>query len=282
MCLDADEKTKKDLTIEYRIGPSGYTAASAQVEILEDGTVLKTLNGSSLSGTGDALLPSGEQLDSSKSYTARAVINGDCYSPETALTFLGPWVIEDMTIGAHDDACDPAGALMFCFQTIHESAVSIPDEKLEFLAYSFGNVITIGEAEIPIGGSCWAKGHLGGKYTQECDATMIKIIAECVLNGDVSASTAMVSFDGDIQVDGTSKNVLSTSSASYNNQTYLMAAQFGSIGSGQHEIHIKFEGRTTALDLGNHAITAFNDHYDDGFFIEVKRITIECEECSCD
>jgi|GEM_PF-3756974 len=282
VCLDKNEKTKKDLTIKYKIEPPGYTATSAQVEILENGTVFKTLNGSSLSGTGQATLSSGEQLDSSKSYTARAVINGNCYSAETDLTFLGPWVIEDMTVGGADDECVPDGILMFCFNTLHESAVSVADEKIEFLAYSWGQDVEIGGVEIQIGGTCWAKGHLGGKYTQECDATKIKIIAECVLNGKVSASAAIVSFDGDIQLDGTSKNVFSTSDATYNNQTYFMAVEFDNITSGEHEIHVKFKGSTSAVGDGNVAATEFNDHYDDGYFIKVKEITIECEECSCD
>jgi hypothetical protein len=187
-----------------------------------------------------------------------------------------------MTVGNADDACEPQGLLMLCINTLHESSVSIPNEKIEFLAYAWGVDLEISEGiTIPTGGSCWAEGYLGGTYNQDCDCAKIKVTAECVLDGKVSASAAIVNFKGYIHLVGdSSKNVLSTQDATYNNETLSLTTEFDNVSTGNHEIRVKFRGEATAVGEGNSAATEFNDHYGDGYFIKVKKITIECEEVS--
>ena len=76
ICLDSNGKTTNDITISYEIKSNfGYSAKSVDVEILENGNVIRTLLGSSLSGQGFSILPGGIYLNPVNIYKAQLVLN---------------------------------------------------------------------------------------------------------------------------------------------------------------------------------------------------------------
>ncbi len=285
ICLDKDKKIKKDVIIKYKIEPPEYTASTVHVEILEDDTVIETLEGANKLGEGTATWIKGSEVESAeltKKYDVQIVLNKDTdreyRSEKFLIRIVPPWIIDVMTIGDADHEDDSRGILKFRVNTIHESQVDIDRERIKFLAYSFGHSIKIGKAEIPIGGSCWASGVLGGEYFQNISAK-VKIYVIGRLFGEIYISVpGFADFDIQLKIDDKNYRSLYSEekeSVKYDGDIFEFSKIIGTMSADTHKILVKFTGDTSAFGEGGLAAVQFNDRYEQGYFIFVDKIIIE-------
>ncbi len=73
--LDAEGRTKGLVTIEYKLAPADYAAASVEIDVFENDAYMTTISTTSKKDKGMAYIPRGMVFQSEKKYDAKVILN---------------------------------------------------------------------------------------------------------------------------------------------------------------------------------------------------------------